>query len=74
MEKILNKKENDRLNKIMKDRVDLITELINEERLEYAKIETQTLKKYLDRQFKIAKKRARKIQRESKIEEELESE
>lgn len=66
-----NSKQNvkDRLNKIMNDKVDLITEHLKEGRLKYAKIETRALKAYLDCQLSIAKKEARMDQPESWTEE-----
>lgn len=59
----------DRLNKIMCSKVELIAEHLREGRDKYAEIETRALKAYLDCQLKIAKKEAKRNQKESLVEE-----
>lgn len=68
MDKIKQEK-NDKLNKIMCSKIDLIAEHLKEGRDKFAKIETRALKAYLDCQLSIAKKEAKRNQKESLTEE-----
>lgn len=68
MDKIKQEK-NDRLNKIMCGKIDLIAEHLKEGRDKYAKIEVRALKAYLDCQLLIGKKESKRNQKESLIEE-----
>lgn len=73
MDKNLTNKKDDKLKRLIKERMELINEHLDNYEFKYASIEIRALKSYLKCQVAIAKKRAKMNRLESMREEEIES-